>query len=80
MKYMSEHQHSPFYVVADDHMTPARGWTLIREGRQLEQHEYAHLEYCRRCNEWLTTFTRFAHKAGFTIGFQVPPCEDARDI
>jgi predicted anti-sigma-YlaC factor YlaD len=71
---------TPFYVVADEHMTPARGWFLIRDRGHLEPHELAHLQYCRRCNDWLKTFTRFAHKAGFTIAFQIPPCEDTPDF
>jgi hypothetical protein len=72
---------TPFYVMADEHLTPARGWSLIRDRGQLEQHEFAHLQYCRRCNEWLKTFTRFAQKAGFTITFQIPPYDDdPRDV
>src|SRR5437016_4354341 len=44
---------SPFYVVADEHISAERGWLLIRDRGRLELHEVAHLQYCHRCNDWL---------------------------
>jgi hypothetical protein len=66
---------APFFVVADEHITAERGWLLIRDRLKFEPHEEAHLRYCHRCNDWLTTFTQFARRAGFVIAFEIPPCD-----
>jgi hypothetical protein len=63
----------PFVVSLDAHLTPDRGWSLIRERKTLTLAEIGHLHYCKICNTWLTSFVTIARKAGFPISFEVPP-------
>jgi hypothetical protein len=56
----------------DVHITSDRGWTLIRDRGELTPPEMAHLEHCKTCNEWLTTFVNLARKSGFVISFEIP--------
>jgi hypothetical protein len=55
------------------HVECRRGLALVLRGERLTAEESAHLEDCVRCNEWLTTFTGLARKAGFPISFRIPP-------
>jgi hypothetical protein len=64
-----------FYVVADAHMSAERGWSLIRDRGFPEPYELAHLQFCRRCNEWMSTFTHSARTSGFVVSFEIPPYE-----
>jgi predicted anti-sigma-YlaC factor YlaD len=66
---------SPFFVSVDEHISPDRGWLLIRDSGQLTEPEVGHLYCCSVCNDWITTFTRLARKAGFRISFDIPPCD-----
>jgi hypothetical protein len=66
---------TPFVVTLDAHLTPDRGWSLIRERKSLTPAEIGHLHYCKICNTWLTSFVVIARKAGFPISFEVPPLD-----
>ena len=60
-------------TVVDEHIHPHRGWALIRDGGAFTQIEFAHLEGCHACHDWLVTFVSLARKVGFHISFEIPP-------
>lgn len=66
---------APFTVEVDKHLSPERGLTLIRDRGNLSPAEYGHLMQCRVCNAWLIGLVAMARKAGFTITFEIPPCD-----
>jgi hypothetical protein len=68
---------APFTVEVDKHVTPERGLTLIRDRGRLTSAEYGHLMNCQVCNFWLTGLVAMARRAGFSITFEIPPCEAA---
>jgi hypothetical protein len=68
MSKIQQHLHTG----KDEHITSDRGWALIRDRGELTMHELSHLEYCKMCNDWLSTFVRLARKSGFVISFEIP--------
>lgn len=55
-----------------DHITSDRGWTMIRDRGEPTPPEMTHLEYCKTCNDWLSTFVELARKSGFVVAFEIP--------
>lgn len=66
---------TPFFVVADRHMSAARAWELIRDHGALTSAELGHLYTCATCNTWLAKFVDTAKAAGFPIAFEIPPSD-----
>jgi predicted anti-sigma-YlaC factor YlaD len=66
---------NPFYVSVDEHVSLERGSGLIREGLRPTAAELGHLQYCRACNEWLTSSAETARKAGVNVTLKIPPYE-----
>jgi hypothetical protein len=67
-------------TMVDEHIHPHRGWALIRDGGAFTQIEFAHLEGCHACHDWLVTFVSLARKAGFHISFEIPPCKPSQRL
>jgi predicted anti-sigma-YlaC factor YlaD len=68
---------SPSSFAPKEHLSPERGWALIRDRGQLTSSETEHLRYCQSCNEWLSSFVANARKSGFTITFEIPKLRNA---
>jgi hypothetical protein len=64
---------NPQAVPGGEHVSPERGWAIIRDDEKPAEAEVRHLLGCRTCNTWLTTFVNLARKAGFHVSFEVPP-------
>jgi len=56
-----------------EHLQSRRGLTLVLHHQDLTAMETLHLERCANCNEWLSTFTTLARRAGFPIAYTIPP-------
>jgi predicted anti-sigma-YlaC factor YlaD len=63
---------SPGPFAPKEHLSPERGWSLIRDRRDLTSAETGHLRYCPSCNEWLSSFAAIARRSGFAISFEIP--------